>query len=62
MQDFETQANATFHTLLHYMAQIPANGIIGDPVGSKSTAMEGLGGIGIVNELLLQSQTNVIEL
>ena len=44
------------------MAAIPANGIIGDPVGSTATAMEGLGGVGIVNELLLQSQTGVLVL
>jgi hypothetical protein len=62
VQDYTTQANATWHTLLSYMASIPENGIVGDPVGSSTTAMEGLGGIGIVNELLLQSQTGTIEL
>lgn len=31
-------------------------------LGSTATAMEGLGGVGIVNELLLQSQTGVLVL
>ena len=43
-------------------ANIPTNGIVGDPPGQMITAMEGLGGIGIVDELLLQSHTGTIEL
>ena len=62
MQNYTTQANATWGTLIALMANIPQNGIIGDPPGAPGTAMEGVGGIGIVNELLLQTHTGVIEL
>ena len=44
------------------MANIPANGIVGDPPGAITTAMDGAGSIGIVNELLLQTHTGVVEL
>ena len=40
---------------------IPQNGIVGDPPGSMGTAMEGLGGVGTVDELLLQSHTGACE-
>jgi hypothetical protein len=44
------------------MQKIPENGIAGDPVGAWMTAMEGAGGIGTINELLLQSHTGTMEL
>ena len=61
-QDYDQQANATWTKLLGFMKNIPENGIAGDPVGAWATAMEGAGGIGTVNELLLQSHTGTIEL
>ena len=60
-QDY-SQANATWGILLNQMKNIPTNGIVGDPPGQMITAMEGLGGIGIVDELLLQSHTGTIKL
>lgn len=62
MQNYDQQANATWNTLLGYMKNIPENGIAGDPVGRWATAMEGAGGIGTINELLLQSHTGTLEL
>jgi len=61
LQDYPTQTNSTWHTLIAIMANIPTNGITGDPPGA-APAMEGGGGIGIVNELLLQTFTGTIEL
>lgn len=63
LQNYATQADATWRSLIALMTYIPANGIVGDPPGAMMTAMEGAGGIGIVNELLLlQSHTGVVEL
>ena len=60
-QDY-TEANKTWSILTRNMANIPTNGIVGDPPGKMITAMEGLGAIGIVDELLLQSHTGTITL
>eukprot|EP01051_Picozoa_sp_SAG22_P002276 SAG22_NODE_100_length_20558_cov_10.189305_11_plen_103_part_00 len=60
-QDY-SEANATWAILTSNMENIPTNGIVGDPPGEMGTAMEGLGGIGIVNEVLLQSHTGTIAL
>jgi hypothetical protein len=49
--------------VLHCCARLSSlSQIVGDPVGQMGTAMEGAGGIGTINELLLQSHTGVLEL
>ena len=58
LQDYATQANATWNTLIGTMDRISANGL------QKGQGVDGTmaGGLGIVNELLLQTHTGVIEL
>jgi hypothetical protein len=58
MQDYATQANSTWNTVYTHMVNMVANGI-GMGAGTDGT-MDG--GLGIVNELLLQTHTGVIEL
>ena len=57
MQDKQKDANSTWHTVQQTLAkQMATNLIVTDGPGNFATAMEGAGGIGIVNEMLLQSQ------
>ena len=58
LQDYATQTNATWNILIGTMSRISANGL------QKGQGVDGTmaGGLGIVNELLLQTHTGVIEL
>ena len=57
MQDKLKDANTTWHTIQNTLSKlITTNMIVTDGPGNMATAMEGAGGIGIVNELLIQSQ------